>query len=1074
MKKSKLILLPVLAMSLGMLVGCDGQAINNAISGVQSQIDGMQSDINDLKNQVKDLKEQIAKLEGEMNANIAQVTADYKKEIAELEADISSLQKKIDDLTAQLATDKDALETDYNSKINKVKTDYDAELLALKNNYDKQLADLEQDYKDKIDDLKEEYDANLATITANYDAQLEALIANYDNQLNNIRTDYNTKLNNVQATYDTKVAEIEANISSANAQISALQSELALQIAAIQNEYSPKINDLTGRVAELEKVQSHTVTFDTNGAGFIPSVVVIHGEKVSKPNDPSKVGSVFKGWTYKNEPWSFVGYPVTEDMTLVASWEAIDYSVTFQNDDGTVLQRLEKQHYGETVEYTGPTPVKPNPEDHYLYTFSGWDKELKVVGDMVFTAQYDKEYAPFQEVYLDAYGNTLFSRYVAENEDGIVIKQNNQEIISVDGEILFEGEDCAYTGGANVDEGDYYHGGKTIAYFETGCTLTLSFFSSTSFESNLFICIARADGQGRRINEFFDVLINDEKLELPNDLKFEKSNGWQDFELINLGSIEFEGGENQVLIVSKEAVNIDYFIINVNTISLEKYGLSNPAKENEDGLMFSFRCWELASNENNVITYRPLFDTATVGLEFANNVVGIYHGSSKNVVVPAYWNGLKINNIGESSFAGTNVKEVELPNTITSIGNKAFYQCGNLNNINFPSSLKSLGYQSFDSTSSLKYVTFNEGIKTISGRAFEGSGLKEVILPENIDFIGDNAFGGLYADYIYVPSTVKTIEWHCFYSPEGPTPKTNVVYTDKEFRPSTWDPNWALRCEVVWGFKAEIEKDGYKYAIYEVDDAKYAMLIDYDKETIVNFEVPETVNGYTVNKMQVDFRGNEKLERVVLPDYVKSISNNMFEECTSLKYVYIPGSVTSIGELAFHRCYDLETVVLNEGLKTTGWGVFAQCYSLSSITLPESMVTIGAQLFDTCTSLTHVNIPKNVKTIDRAVFRKSSIEFVDFPETIRVIEESMFEDCGSLNAVVFPASLKSIGAYAFAGTPAFSTLYFRGTEEQWNALPPYDGTNNQINGTTKYFYSETEPTTPGNFWRYVEGVPTVW
>lgn len=34
--------------------------------------------------------------------------------------------------------------------------------------------------------------------------------------------------------------------------------------------------------------------------------------------------------------------------------------------------------------------------------------------------------------------------------------------------------------------------------------------------------------------------------------------------------------------------------------------------------------------------------------------------------------------------------------------------------------------------------------------------------------------------------------------------------------------------------------------------------------------------------------------------------------------------------------------------------------------------------------------------------------------------------------------------------------------------------NNSLTSATKYFYSETEPTDDGNYWRYVDGVPTVW
>ena len=119
------------------------------------------------------------------------------------------------------------------------------------------------------------------------------------------------------------------------------------------------LDDLVnGRLGEQT---SHTVKFNTGGGTEVADQAVLHGEKVNKPADPTRTGYIFKGWTYLDEPWSFAGYVVTDDMTLVAVWEAIDYVAVFKNDDGTVLETVENLHYGETATYSGETPVKPNP-----------------------------------------------------------------------------------------------------------------------------------------------------------------------------------------------------------------------------------------------------------------------------------------------------------------------------------------------------------------------------------------------------------------------------------------------------------------------------------------------------------------------------------------------------------------------------------------------------------------------------------------------------------------------------------------------------------------------------------------
>lgn len=67
----------------------------------------------------------------------------------------------------------------------------------------------------------------------------------------------------------------------------------------------------------------HTVTFNSDGGTSIPSQTVRHGEKITKPEDPLKIGYIFDYWEYNQEKWSFAGYVVTEDMTLLAKYNEL-------------------------------------------------------------------------------------------------------------------------------------------------------------------------------------------------------------------------------------------------------------------------------------------------------------------------------------------------------------------------------------------------------------------------------------------------------------------------------------------------------------------------------------------------------------------------------------------------------------------------------------------------------------------------------------------------------------------------------------------------------------------------------
>lgn len=64
-----------------------------------------------------------------------------------------------------------------------------------------------------------------------------------------------------------------------------------------------------------------TVTFDTQGGSAIESQAVSWGEKANEPPAPTKECLCeFDGWYLGDEKWSFIGYSVTEDMTLTAKW----------------------------------------------------------------------------------------------------------------------------------------------------------------------------------------------------------------------------------------------------------------------------------------------------------------------------------------------------------------------------------------------------------------------------------------------------------------------------------------------------------------------------------------------------------------------------------------------------------------------------------------------------------------------------------------------------------------------------------------------------------------------------------
>ncbi len=77
-----------------------------------------------------------------------------------------------------------------------------------------------------------------------------------------------------------------------------------------------------GLVSYLLWGRHYTVIFDSQSTNNYAAQTIRIGQKVTKPNDPARVGYIFLGWYKDNEKYDFTE-PVKKDLTLVAKWQEI-------------------------------------------------------------------------------------------------------------------------------------------------------------------------------------------------------------------------------------------------------------------------------------------------------------------------------------------------------------------------------------------------------------------------------------------------------------------------------------------------------------------------------------------------------------------------------------------------------------------------------------------------------------------------------------------------------------------------------------------------------------------------------
>ena len=100
----------------------------------------------------------------------------------------------------------------------------------------------------------------------------------------------------------------------------------------------------------------------------------------------------------------------------------------------------------------------------------------------------------------------------------------------------------------------------------------------------------------------------------------------------------------------------------------------------------------------------------------------------------------------------------------------------------------------------------------------------------------------------------------------------------------------------------------------------------------------------------------DTIEKIILTEGLKEISNNAFVYTTKLREIVITDSVTSIGEKAFWGCSALESINIPNSVKIIGSDAFYRCSSLTSINIPNSVTTMKRGVFYGCTQLSTINI----------------------------------------------------------------------------------------------------------------------
>ena len=382
-----------------------------------------------------------------------------------------------------------------------------------------------------------------------------------------------------------------------------------------------------------------------------------------------------------------------------------------------------------------------------------------------------------------------------------------------------------------------------------------------------------------------------------------------------------------------------------------------------------------------------------------------------------------VTSIGNYAFDDcTGLKSVRMGNGITSIGERAFYNCSGLTSIEIPNSVTRIGGYAFYDCSGLVSVVIPNGLTSIEYSAFRGcTSLGSIEIPNSVTSIGGHAFygcSGLVS--VVIPNSVTSIEYYAFSGCSGLTDLTigNGVASigGYAFEGCSNIAEVHIADLAAW---CNIDYDGY-YAC----PLYYADKLYLNGELVTELVIPDGVTEVR----DYAFYGFSSLASVAIPNSVTNIGERVFEDCSSLASVTIPNSVTNIGKSVFKGCSGLTNLTIGNGVANIGDNAFYGCSNLAEVHITDlatwcnidfesdysNPILYSNSLYLNGELVTELVIPNGVTEIkDYAFTHNRALTSVVIPNSVVNIGDFAFDVCTALKELTIGNGVTSIGENAF-------------------------------------------------------------
>ena len=448
--------------------------------------------------------------------------------------------------------------------------------------------------------------------------------------------------------------------------------------------------------------------------------------------------------------------------------------------------------------------------------------------------------------------------------------------------------------------------------------------------------------------------------------------------------------------------------------------------------------WERSYSELAKGTYGYGSSNGGITIYRANNYASIYgdgddvfYDDSANFIIK---DGVLVKYTGWQPF-------VEIPDTVTAIGEQAFLNNKTMMHVLIPDSVTSIGESAFEGCTSLLSVSIPDSVESIGNSAFYGcTSLGYAYLPNNAKYtvIGNNLFSRCEElNEIEIPEQITTI-YSAAFSESG------------------------------------LEEIQFSDSLTFIDNGAFK-----DCKKLVSVDIPNSVtslgSGYYCSGT---FQNCVSLENVKLPKRLKHLGENCFNGCSSLEKILIPKTVESTGYYgaAFGNCPMLKNVILEEGMTKIAPDLFSYCGSIEKIDIPDSVTEIGSGAFKYCEMLEMVNLSNSITLIDNGAFSYcTSLQNIDIPNSVTSLGSGYycagtFEGCKKLENIKLPKRLKHLGEHCFKGCVGITQMTIPKTVVSTGY---YAGAFSGCSNMEKIEIEEGMKTIPEKLFEYGDGIKEI-